>query len=51
MTGSTGNILKVASISPFILQPDRHGRLFGNFLDDIYGSSADSDVVPMTEVD
>ena len=46
MTGSTGNILKVASISPF-----RHGRLHGNFLDNIYGSSTDSDVIPMSKVD
>ena len=51
VTGSTGNIWKVATISPFILQSDRQGRLHGNFLYDIYGSSVVSDVVPMSEVD
>ena len=51
MTGCTGNILDVASVRPLIFCPDRHGRLFSNFLDDVYGSSADSDLVPMSEVD
>ena len=48
MTGCTGNILDVASVSPLIFCPDRHGphgRSFGNFLDNIYGSFADSDLV------
>ena len=39
MTGCTGNILKVASVSRVILRRDRQGRLFGNFLDDIYNTS------------
>ena len=40
MTGRTGDILKVASVTPVNLWPDRHGMVFGNFLDDIFPASA-----------
>ena len=40
MTGRTGDILKVALVTQVNLWPDRHGMVFGNFLDDIFPASA-----------